>query len=295
MTNNANLNSIIDDAIRVVTDPVGFYRGMERTGGFANPIIFLVVMSVLMGVVTALFSMFAFGLVGIAGAGFSAIFIMPIFTLIGSFIGSAFMFVIWKLMGSEQSYETSYRCVAYASAIYPLTPFFGLIPYLGSAIAVIWGFYLMIIASSEVHALNRRTAYIVFGILGIIVVAANFSNEMALRQMKSNIKEFEDRFQRFGEEPDQTNSMTPEEVGKTVGRFIRSLEQAAKGSSSSSSTNDANENEDRLQQFPQEPIDPEKLGSMAEDFARGFAKATGTPLSSTDDSTFEANEKDSLE
>jgi uncharacterized membrane protein YdjX (TVP38/TMEM64 family) len=42
------------------------------------------------------------------GAGFGAIIFMPIAVAIGSFIGAAILFVIWKLMGSQEDYETAY-------------------------------------------------------------------------------------------------------------------------------------------------------------------------------------------
>ncbi|MDH3693991.1 MAG: YIP1 family protein, partial [Gammaproteobacteria bacterium] len=118
MTNDSkfDISKVVDDAISVITNPTDFYRNMQRSGGFAEPIIFLVVMAAIMGVILTVFSLFGGGRMGGMAIGFGAIIFVPIMALIMSFIAAAVMFVIWKLMGSSESYETAYRCVAYASA-----------------------------------------------------------------------------------------------------------------------------------------------------------------------------------
>lgn len=229
MENKAMLNTIVEDAIKVVTDPAGFYRDMKKTGGFADPVIFVLVMAVIMGIVIAIFSLFGIGMVGVMAAGFGAIIIMPIFAVIGSFIGATVMFVIWKLMGSGESYETAYRCVAYAAALYPITAVLGLVPYLGSVVGVIWGMYLMIIASTQVHGLNQKTAYTVFGILGALMVVVSIGNEMASRKMSSVMQDMEEQFGNIDEQLEQSGEMTPEQAGKAMGEFLKGFSEAAGG------------------------------------------------------------------
>ena len=53
------------------------------------------------------------------------IIFMPIAVAIGSFIGGAILFIIWKLMGSQEDYETAYRCGAYLMALAPITAIIG--------------------------------------------------------------------------------------------------------------------------------------------------------------------------
>jgi len=133
-------------------------------------------------------------------------------------------------MGSTQSYATSYHCVAFASVSYPVTAVFGVIPYIGSIIGILLGFYLMIIASVEVHKLEKKTSYIVFGILALLVVISNISSENASRRMASNAEKFSQQFQGLGKQMENFDEMSPEEAGRALGDFFKGFEQATKDS-----------------------------------------------------------------
>src|SRR5690606_15176985 len=117
--NTFDINKVIADAKLVITAPATYFQGMPKTGGLTNPLIFILVMAVTMGVITAILSFFG-SAVGMLAAGIGAVIFVPIAALIGAFIGSAILFVIWKLMGSEQNYEVAFRCFAAATAIYPV-------------------------------------------------------------------------------------------------------------------------------------------------------------------------------
>jgi len=218
-----DISKVVDDAISVITNPTDFYRNMQRDGGFAEPIIFLVVMAAIMGVILTVFSLFGAGRIGAMAVGFGAIIFMPIMALIMSFVAAAIMFVIWKLMGSNESFETAYRCVAYASAIYPVVAIVSIIPYVGTIIGVAWGTFLLFTASVEVHQLARNTAMIVMGILGFIMLVMNLSGEIGSRH-------FESRIEQMGNSMEGIEDMTPEEAGKAVGEFLKGLEDGSKKS-----------------------------------------------------------------
>ncbi len=217
-TSNFDISNVLDDAVKVVTRAVDFYRGMPKTGGYTEPLIFVVVMAVATGVLLTVFSLFGAGRMGAMAVGWASVIVMPIVAVVGSFVGAAIMFVIWKLMGSNESYETTYRCVAYATAIYPITAFLSLVPYLGTLIAVAWLVYLMVIASTEVHARTRNTSLIVFGILGLLMLMFNLSTEMAARR-------FESQLEHMGRSMENLEDMTPEEAGKAMGEFLKGMEK----------------------------------------------------------------------
>ena len=168
MDNQAKLNTIISDALKIIRTPVEFYQTMSKSGGFTDPLIFVLVMALITGFETAIISLFGFGEIGVI-FGFGAIIILPIFAIIGSFIGAAIIFVIWRLMGSSEDYETAFRCNAYMAAIYPITTLIELIPYIGIIVSLVWLMYLIVIASIKVQQLNPKTTYIVFGILTAII------------------------------------------------------------------------------------------------------------------------------
>ncbi len=222
MSNRSSLTTLIDDAQTVITRPVDFYRNLAKTGGYADPVIFVIVMAAITGLVVGVLSIIGLG----SPVGLAAIIIFPIFGLIGSFIGAAIMFVIWRLMGSAENYEAAYRCVAYASAIYPITTLLGILPYLGSIIAVLWGMYLMATASIETHQLAKKTTYLVFGILAAIFILLNLSAEVAQRQMSQKMEGMSEQFESLGKQFEHADEMTPEEAGEAFGRFMQGLQKA---------------------------------------------------------------------
>ncbi len=218
-----DFSSVIDDAKKIILSPADFFAGMAKQGGYVEPMIFVAVMGLLAGLVTAVVSLLGGGfMMGMTG-GFLSIIIIPVFAVIGSFIGAVIMFVIWKLMGSTESYETAYRCVAYSSAIYPVSAIAGLVPYLGTAVSVVWGIWLMIVASTTVHNIEAKKAQIVLGILGAIALLLNLSGERNSRQMEKMMGEIGSNMQ--GSLQNMEN-MTPEEAGEVFGKFMKGLEKA---------------------------------------------------------------------
>lgn len=207
------LTSILDTAVQVITRPVDFYREMPTFGGFVDPLIFLVVVSVAAGVVQAVFSLFGLGMGG--AVGLASIIILPIAMAIFGFVGAAIVFVIWKLLGSEQNYEVAYRCAAYAGAICPLTTIVHPVPYLGALVGIAWSTYLMIIASTEVHGIEPKKAQITFGAIAVILALMSLSSEYRVRSFSS-------RFSGMSSKMDQ---MSPEEAGKKVGEFLKGFQE----------------------------------------------------------------------
>ena len=239
-----NLGTVIDTAKAVITNPIGFYKSMPTVGGYTEPVIFVVVMAAITGIITLLFSLLGLGMVGIGfgtAIGIGAIFFMLIFSVIGSFIGAAFLFVIWKLMGSDKNYEAAYRCLAYTFSIMPIVTVISFIPYIAGIIHTAWVAFLAYVASTEVHKLNASTSKLVFGILAALGIIYNVSSERTAR----NFLDTAENWNKISEELQQEykegslgeaakkledfEDMTPEEAGKQVGEFLKGLEEFSKG------------------------------------------------------------------
>ncbi|GJL49738.1 MAG: hypothetical protein NPIRA01_09650 [Nitrospirales bacterium] len=181
--------AILQDVYTILTNPKGFYRRMPKAGGYGDPVTFVLVIAVVTAVGMAVVSLFGLGTVGEAMAvGFGGIIFIPIMTLALSFLGAGIVFAVWKIIGSQEPFEAAYRCMAYAAALYPITVVASLIPYLGSIIGIVWWTYLMIVATTEVHRLPQKTAFVVFGIIGIFFVSTNLSSEIVVRRMSSDIE-----------------------------------------------------------------------------------------------------------
>jgi hypothetical protein len=218
--NQFDVSKVIADATAVITTPAAYFQGMARSGGYVQPLLFVVVMAVAAGILAAVLSLFgASG--GMMAAGFGAVIFAPIGAVIGSFVGAALVFVIWKLMGSEQNYETAYRCTAATAAIYPVVGVLAIIPYLGAIVGIVWASVLMIEASVAVHARERKTATLVFGILGALLILSNVSSEYAGRKMAGRMSEMGTQFE-------DMENLSPEEAGKKMGEFLKGFEKGKK-------------------------------------------------------------------
>jgi len=217
-----DIQSIPANMIQVITNPAGFYRGMPKSGGYVDPIVFLVAMAVLTALVLALLGLIGFGPVGMLAMGFFGIILLPIFAVIGSFIGAAIVFVVWKIMGSNEDFEAAYRCVAYAYAYAPVAALVSGIPYLGTLVSSLWPMALLAIASIQVHGLSPKLSWGVFGVLGLLFALSSLSMELTARHISSDLEGWSQQMEQKYGNPDE---MTPEDAGKAVGEFLKGLQQ----------------------------------------------------------------------
>lgn len=127
-----------------------------------------------------------------------------------------------KILGSGESFETAYRCSAYASAIMPVTAALQAVPYLGSVLGLAWMTYLMVVASTAVHGIAAKKAWIAFGIIAALLMVSNLTVEIAGRKMMREMKT-------WGQQTglDNPEDMDPEKAGKAIGQFLKGIRQAA--------------------------------------------------------------------
>jgi hypothetical protein len=172
-------------ALRVITKPADFFKTMPKAGGFLEPLVFAVIMGVVAGIIQTVWRFLGFGFGSGIGPSLYPIITMLIAAAIGSFIGAAVLFVIWKLMGSQENYETSYRCMAYFMALAPITAIISVIPYGGTVINMAIFVFYIVIASTNAHNITAKKAWLVFGIIGIVLALFNLKSEYTLRNISS--------------------------------------------------------------------------------------------------------------
>jgi hypothetical protein len=175
-------------AIKVITGPAAFFREMPRSGGFGEPLLFLMVMSAVTGLLQALLLLF-----GLAPdvqmsvtVAILSIILYPLVAAVAGFIIAAVLFVIWKVIGSQESYETAYRCMAYVGALFPITAVLGAIPYAGGVLGIALTTFFYVTASVETHKITAQKAWTVFGIIGVLLIAMNLGGELATRSAQQN-------------------------------------------------------------------------------------------------------------
>jgi hypothetical protein len=214
------ISSVVNTMISVITNPAGFYKQMSRTGGFVEPIIFMVAMGIIGAVLQIPLSFFHLGMAGSFGMALAYIIIMPIGVIIGGFVGGAILMLIWKVMGSREDYEACFRCFAYATAISPITNLLHVIPYLGPVIGLAWMTYLLVTASVEVHELQPKASWIVFGAIAGILALMSISTQYSARK-------FTTEMQGIGKKLGDIDKMSPEEAGRKMGEFLKGMEKGA--------------------------------------------------------------------
>jgi hypothetical protein len=219
------LASIPGQMLTVILKPQEFFPGMEKKGGFIEPLVFMVAMAVVTALVLAVVGMIGFGPVGMMAMGFVGVIVIPVMVAIFGFVGAAIIFVIWKIMGSDEDFECTYRCVAYSYAYAPVAALVSGVPYLGTLVSTLWPMALLAIASMHVHGRTPKLSWGVFGVLGLLFAFTSLSVEMGLRKMQSGLENWSQQTnQRLGN-PDE---MTPEQAGKAVGDFLKGMQHEKK-------------------------------------------------------------------
>lgn len=212
---------IINTALKVIVDPVGFFKNMAKGGGFIEPLVFIVAMGVLSGIFRAILALF--GLVPEVpfSMAIASIVIAPILMAIFGFIATFILFIIWKIIGSRESFETAFRCYAYVSAIVPINTIISIIPYAGPVLGFIWMTYLIIIASIEVHKIKPSIAWIVFGAICAILSISAISSQFIAKKQKSKTQDLQKTYK------EELQGVRPEEAGKEPEDFLRRLQEGA--------------------------------------------------------------------
>ncbi len=217
------LASIQKTAMSVLTSPSAFFREMPKTGGFVEPLIFMVIMGIIGGLIQTIFSIVGLHF-GIMAMSVWSIILFPIYIVIGGFIGAAILFVIWKLLGSQESYETAFRCGAYISVLMPIITVLGLIPYLGSAVGIALYVYFLVIASVEVHKIPSQKAWLVFGIIGAILIILSISGQITARKYSREAIKFREKM----EETSKAMKKQAEQMQKQTEDMQKQAEEAKK-------------------------------------------------------------------
>jgi hypothetical protein len=230
-TKSIDLASMQKTAMSVLTSPSAFFREMPKTGGFVEPLIFMVIMGIISGLIQTVFSLVGLNIAAGMAMGVASIILFPIVIAIGGFIGAAILFAIWKLLGSKESYETAYRCGAYISVLMPIITVLGIIPYLGSVVGIALYIYFLVIASVEVHKIPSQKAWLVFGIIGAILIILNIRAQITARKFTKEASKFQEKMEETSKamkkQAEQMQKQT-EDIQKQAEEMKKQAEEAKK-------------------------------------------------------------------
>jgi type VI protein secretion system component VasK len=113
----------------------------------------------------------------------------------------------------------------------PIITVIGLIPYLGSAVGIALYVYFLVIASVEVHKIPSQKAWLVFGIIGAILIIINISAQMSARKFSREAVKFQEKMEETSKtmkkQVEQMQKQT-EDVQKQAEEMIKQAEEAKK-------------------------------------------------------------------
>ena len=163
-------NAFIQTLSMVLTRPTEAFSVMKRDGGFGEPLIYALIGGCVGGVVAFLFSLgfHSLGLfmdrnnnslAAMAGMGIGSaamIILLPLFIVIGLFLGSAIVHLCLMIVGgANQSFETTFRVLAFSQgSAGPLQ----IIPVCGGVISGVWAVVCNCIGLARAHETDTGRA-----------------------------------------------------------------------------------------------------------------------------------------
>ena len=155
-------NAFIETLAMVLTKPDLAFRTMKTEGGLAEPLIYALIGGCVGGIVSLLLSLglqsmglfagqrdtFA-ALAGIGVGSIALIVLVPVFIVIGLFIGAAIVHLCLMIVGgANKSFETTFRVLAFSQGSSgPLQ----IIPVCGGLIAGVWALVVNCIGLARAH------------------------------------------------------------------------------------------------------------------------------------------------
>ncbi len=162
-------NAFVETLVMVLTKPGEAFTVMKREGGLGEPLIYALIGGCLGGIVSLLFSLglqsvgffadrhdtFA-AMTGMGVGSLAFIVLVPLFIVIGLFIGSAIIHLCLMIVGgANQSFETTFRVIAFSQgSAGPLQ----MIPVCGGMIAGVWALVCNCIGLARAHETDTGRA-----------------------------------------------------------------------------------------------------------------------------------------
>lgn len=171
---------LFENALKVIKTPIGFYRQMPKEGGLTEPALFLAAMTFVGFLIMLIGKALILRSTDVTG-GIIMLIVIPTIIIALSFVVAVILLAIWKILGSEENYETAYRSMAYTYAVLPISSLLVFIPVIGAMIGTVWIAYLLIVASVHVHRIKPSLAWLVWGLITLLFIGVNFSFDLGSR------------------------------------------------------------------------------------------------------------------
>ena len=177
-------NAFIETLTMVLTRPAEAFSVMKREGGIGEPLIYALIGGCVGGIVSFLFSL-GFQSIGLfadknnnlaamtgMGIGAGMVILLPLFIVIGLFIGSGLVHLCLMIVGgANQPFETTFRVVAFTQgSTGPLQ----IIPICGGMISLVWTLVCLCIGLSRAHETDTGRAVLAVFLPAIVCCGGLF-------------------------------------------------------------------------------------------------------------------------
>ena len=193
----ACIKRLIGYALKLIIEPGEFFRTMPKSGGIQEPLAYII-LTVWLDVFLIAIETFIKHGVGTYNLSIllGSLILFPLIVVILSFFVGGIFYAAWLFMGSQENYETSYRCMAFMQILVPITILLSLFSYMG-LLGIAWWLYLMVVATKIVHKLPIKHALIVFGCIAAISALIYYSSVSSSIKTNEHLQEFTDGLQRM--------------------------------------------------------------------------------------------------
>ena len=192
--------AIVQTVQSILMHPTATFAAMKQRGGFANPLLYFVLLSSSMYAVSVFYQVamrslnpgiFSSSLQHTPAQAFSivligSVLISPALYILSAFISSGIVHLFLKLLnGAHKPFETTFRVICYAQASAAIM---NLIPMCGSLIALFLSTYCIIVGLKETHGTEGWRATLAFllpsflcccALMGIIAMTGISLSELA--------------------------------------------------------------------------------------------------------------------
>lgn len=220
----SQLQGTVSSAIRVLTDPRGFFSSLPKEGGYEGPGIFAAVMLIAQGILLALLSLLHIG----PGSFFASLLLTPVFGAIGLAVGAAIVMFASRAVGGEATFESSFRIVAYAAAIAPIHAVASIVPYLPILVNA-YGLYIAIIALIAVNRVPEQKAWSVFGAVAGVLLLLSLLATISARRAARRLERWEHHLEKSAEELGKASEQWQKQMEKATEQLKRQMENQNKG------------------------------------------------------------------
>jgi hypothetical protein len=217
---------IVQAFVAVLTRPASFFESVKGQTGYGPPLVFAIVMGVVGGVIHAIFT-FA-NIIPVFGfmAGVGMIILMPIFAVIGCFIGGAIVHIVAMIAGGKGTFEQSVRIAGYSAAILPVSAVLTFIPVVRH-LPAFYGLYIAALGIIALHLADRRKTFVITGVLAAVMVVFVLMGMMAGAAARRAGEEIRTRYGE-GSQFQREMKKSAEEMRKAAEEMRKATEEAQK-------------------------------------------------------------------